>query len=196
MKDFPLLTLAAAAAAAAAAAFPAGFEQLSYQREAILAGEWWRLLTGHLVHASGTHLLWCSTAFLVLGASVEREMGRAYVGFLALSAVAVAAGLFVLMPRLSWYCGLSGIDTALFVHVLWREAEVERLRGGRLPLALALLAGLGLAAKIAFEYSAGLAVFAPTPDVAPVPTAHVLGVVAGVVGAALGGRRRDGLVGA
>src|SRR5690606_30285485 len=32
-------------------------ELLRYEREAIFAGQLWRLLTGHLVHLSWTHLL-------------------------------------------------------------------------------------------------------------------------------------------
>jgi hypothetical protein len=35
----------------------AGRELLRYERTAVLHGEYWRLLTGHLVHGSGQHLL-------------------------------------------------------------------------------------------------------------------------------------------
>ena len=31
---------------------------LRYERAAVLSGEAWRLLTGHLVHADRSHLLW------------------------------------------------------------------------------------------------------------------------------------------
>jgi rhomboid family GlyGly-CTERM serine protease len=190
VRRLPWLTTAAAAAAVAAYAIPGGFGLLSYQRDAVLAGEWWRLFTGHLTHASGTHLVWCAAAFLALGAATERELGaKATAGFLAASAACVGAGLFVFLPGLSWYCGLSGLDTALFAGLLWREARAQRLRRDGLTLALALLAAAGLAGKIAVEYAGGQAVFARSPDVPPVPAAHLFGAAAGGLAVV---RRRDG----
>lgn len=180
MSRFPWWTAAVAGAAVAAFVHPAGFGALSYQREAVLAGEWWRVVTAHLTHASGTHLLWCTAAFLALGVPAEREMGPAYGAFVAMSAAGVGAGLLAFTPRLTWYCGLSGIDTALFARLLWQGARADWRRRDALPLALGLLAAAGLAAKIAFEYANGYAVFARTPGVPPVPAAHLLGVLAGL----------------
>lgn len=172
------LTLAATACAVAAYAVPGAFEGLSFHRAAILDGEWWRLLTGHLSHASGSHLLWSGGAFLVLGAAVERELGAAYAAFLGASAGVVGLGLLAFAPGLAWYCGLSGLDTALFARIVWREGRLAWREGDRLLIAVGLLQAGALAAKIGFEYWTGGAVFAELGGVAPVPAAHLLGVAA------------------
>jgi len=39
-----------------------------YDRMAIADGELWRLMTGHLVHADGSHALWDIAALALLGA--------------------------------------------------------------------------------------------------------------------------------
>lgn len=178
MRGTPWLTLAATACAVAAYAAPGAFELLSFQREAILSGEWWRLLTGHLTHATGSHLLWSGGAFLLLGGAVERELGLAYAGFLLASAAVVSLGLLGFAPGLTWYCGLSGLDTALFARLAWREGRLAWREGDKLLLAVGLAQAAALAAKIGFEYRTGSAVFAELGDVAPVPAAHLLGVSA------------------
>jgi len=169
MRTFPLLTWVVAASAAAACVAPEGFAALSFQRAEILDGEWWRLLTCHLTHGSWQHFLWDTGAFILLGGQAERRFGRGYPLLLAASSAIVGLGLLLTLPELAWYCGLSGIDAALFCALLaadGREAWRER---DRTVLALNAMWLLGLAGKIGYEYWTGSMLFVATPNLAPVP---------------------------
>ncbi|RMD80979.1 MAG: rhomboid family intramembrane serine protease, partial [Candidatus Dadabacteria bacterium] len=63
--------LCALAILAYAAAGPAP-SALVFERAAVIGGQWWRLLTAHLVHADFAHLGWDVAALAVAGAMVER----------------------------------------------------------------------------------------------------------------------------
>ncbi|MBI5624435.1 MAG: rhombosortase [Elusimicrobia bacterium] len=182
MKPIPWITLAAAAASVLAFFWPRAFDALSYQRAGILAGEWWRLATGHLAHGSARHLWWNFFTFLVLGAMVEIRLGRRYPILLCASSVAIGLGLLVLAPHLQWYCGLSGIATMLYVYLCLADGAAAHR--GRNPLLLAASAAglIGLSAKVAYEHLTGSMLFARTAGLVPVPAAHLLGALAGVAG--------------
>jgi len=101
---------------------------LRYQRTEIGNGEWWRLLSGHLVHLSWAHL-WMNLAGLVL---VWLLVGRTltlsqWVYLIGLCAIGISLGLFWWMPRLDWYVGLSG----LLHGMLFAAALSQALRGDR-----------------------------------------------------------------
>ncbi len=83
---------------------------LRYDRAAILEGEWWRLLTGHLVHLGWAHLALnlagLLLAWLLAGGALQpREWGVVLGGTALLSGLA----LLVFLPALEWYVGLSGV---------------------------------------------------------------------------------------
>jgi hypothetical protein len=46
-------------------------EALVFDRSAIAAGEWWRLLSGHWVHSDDRHALWDIAALALVGSLVE-----------------------------------------------------------------------------------------------------------------------------
>ena len=50
---------------------------LRYERGAVLDGEWWRLLTGHLVHADAAHLAWNLAGAALVWWLFGAEYGRA-----------------------------------------------------------------------------------------------------------------------
>ena len=52
---------------------PGSAQWLQYDRQAVLAGAWWRCLTGHLVHWNTEHLVWDLLMFVVLGYLIERQ---------------------------------------------------------------------------------------------------------------------------
>ncbi|MEZ5364032.1 MAG: rhombosortase [Bryobacterales bacterium] len=161
-----------------AGAIPGAAALLEYDRTAVAGGEWWRLLTGHLTHLSGKHLLWDGLTFAVLAGLCERRgQGRMAVA-LGVSAVAISAGLWVFQPELAVYRGLSGLDMALAGLL----AATELRRGSR--WAGVALAGLG--AKLAYELATG--------GVVVREFAGCGGGSAGPRGGG-GGRRGDGFVG-
>ncbi len=147
-----------------------------YDRASIRAGELWRLLTGHLVHADGSHALWDIVALLLLGTLLERRLGPWFTVSLAASVVSIDVWLWWGMPALERYCGLSGILNSLLatgLYELWRERREP----------LVVLIGVGAAAKIAVELLFGQALL--TNTVWPsVPAVHGVGFVTGLAVAA------------
>lgn len=94
---------------------------LIYEREAIDAGEWWRLWTGHLVHADALHLFWNLSAFASLAGHYEiaPEGGRSrLLAMLGASATLIGAGLYTLFPGWAVYSGLSGVVYAPLIALL------------------------------------------------------------------------------
>src|SRR5215207_6327313 len=86
MKRVPIITLTIIAGALLIAGAPALQELLIYDRDKILAGELWRLFTGHFVHLSGEHLLWDMAAFAIIGALIDGNQMRGRFGLLCLIA--------------------------------------------------------------------------------------------------------------
>jgi rhomboid family GlyGly-CTERM serine protease len=151
---------------------------LELDRAAVARGEVWRLLTGHWTHWTLDHLLWDSLAFLVLAALCEIWISRrVLLATVAGSALAVSAGVWLALPEIDRYRGLSGIDSALFVL-----AAARVLRETRSPLGgLALAAFL---AKAAWEVSTGSTLFTEAADsFIPVPLAHLIGGACGLAAA-------------
>lgn len=150
-------------------------------------GELWRLLTGHFVHWSFEHLLWDLMIFGVV-ASVWERVGRGaerkrMVGCVLGSAIVISVAL-LLTPGQPWpYRGLSGVDSALFVAstiVLLRRAR-ERSEPRVALVMVLLLAGFTL--KVGFEAVSGATLFVDTAasGFVPVPLAHVVGGLCGIV---------------
>ncbi|MGB4346008.1 MAG: rhombosortase [Burkholderiaceae bacterium] len=101
---------------------------LIWQRGSLQQGQWWRLLTGHLVHLSPRHLLLNLSGLLLIcelwwGSLLLSEL----LTMLLLCASGVSVLLWLLEPGLLWYAGLSGV-----LHGLWAgSAGAAWLQGGR-----------------------------------------------------------------
>ena len=84
---------------------------LRYDRGAIAAGGWWRLLTAHIVHLDVHHLILNE---LGLGAGVVVVRAGLRCGGVvrhraAPGRSAISCGLWWLSPRVGWYVGASGV---------------------------------------------------------------------------------------
>jgi rhomboid family GlyGly-CTERM serine protease len=156
---------------------------LELDRAAVARGEVWRLLTGHWTHWTLDHLLWDALTFLLLAALCETRISRrALLIAVAGSALLISAGVWVALPGLSSYRGLSGIDSALFV--LLAVALLRRESGA--AAALAGVAVLLFLAKAAWEVGTGSTLFIDAAgSFVPVPLAHLLGGAWGLVAAVL-----------
>ncbi|NNE21682.1 MAG: rhombosortase [Rhizobiales bacterium] len=161
------------------------FGDLVYDRTAILNGEVWRVLTGHLVHLDWNHLALNALALLGLGYLIETDGpgGRRNVlAVLGASIAAIGAALLVFHPMTILYAGLSGALNGLFAFICLRF--FARTRSW---IWLALLAG-GIC-KIAWESAFGPA-FSATLAWPPEALAHFAGLFGGFAVAAVNSWRR------
>ena len=173
----PVAIFLAALCAALAVAPDSVADWLALDRPAMLAGEWWRLWNGHLVHFSPAQALCDVAALFVVVSIAEREAGSRTTALAALlGAPLISLGLLLVDPQLTRYEGASGLALLLGTLAavsLWRRAL--RLRG--------LLVGLGLAlvAKTLCEATGGLPELSSLPaEVRVAWPAHVLGAVLGL----------------
>lgn len=171
-------TLAACLAtlAALSLAGDAASAVLRYERTALAAGEWWRLLGAHLVHFDGAHLLMNLAGFVLLWWLFVRDARWRDWALTGLaSALTIDAGLWFLAPELDWYVGLSGV-----LHGWWAAAALAAR--ARWPLegwvALALLV-----AKLALEQAGGGLSSGFGAALPVVVDAHLYGALGGLAAA-------------
>jgi rhomboid family GlyGly-CTERM serine protease len=180
LHRIPWATLLASVLAIAAWFWPGSFDALAYQRDRILAGEVWRIITCHWVHFSGSHLFWNLVVLVPTGVWLELRAAAVLRWTLALAPLAVGAGLLIFQPSLSIYAGISGLASGLLVALAVHGLRTERTK--RLGwLALLLL----IVAKLALDFSSARPL---NPDLAArgihsVPLAHALGALAGALSA-------------
>ncbi len=150
---------------------------LRYERPAVLAGEYWRLLTAHLVHGDLRHLVLNGVGLGLIAGLFSRAYTLA--GWLLVGAGSVAAidlGLVFWEPQLHWYLGLSGV-----LHGALAAGAVAWWRYENRPMALALSTILLL--KLAWEqWQGGLPL---SGDMPVVVNAHLYGAIGGGLAATL-----------
>lgn len=164
-----------------------GRELGRYERYAIEGGQYWRLLTGHLVHLGWGHLWPNLAALAVIGLLFDDVFRNAdWWRVSAASAGAIDLGLYVLDPDVIWYVGLSGV-----LHGLVAAGALALiLRREKLGAVLAI----GLCAKIVFEQVVGPVPFTAKSVGGPVVVAaHLYGSAGGLLieAAAQAARRRS-----
>ena len=153
-----------------------GRQLLRYERAAVLHGEYWRLLTGHLVHGSGQHLLLNAVGLGLIAALFPREYSlRGWLLILASSVVIIDLGFVFLEPQLEWYVGLSGV-----LHGALAAGAIGWWRHESKPLALALT--VVLIGKLAWEQWHGALPL--SGDMPVVVDAHLYGAIGGALAGA------------
>ena len=101
----------------------AGRQLLRYDREAIAAGEWWRLVSGNFVHLGWYHWMLNEIGILVLVLLCPERLAPAvWLRRLLLIGLGMTMCLFWLVPEMVWYVGLSGVMHGLFLLGLARQA--------------------------------------------------------------------------
>lgn len=144
---------------------------LEYRREEILAGELWRLLSGHWLHYSARHALLdgCALAALAYALGGARRLAL----YLLLVAPPLSGLLLLAAPDMASYRGVSGLVMVLagmLLRALWTTRPAWRpgvaaiallLSGKILADALGLggdLVGLPEGVRVAWQaHAAGLA---------------------------------------
>jgi rhomboid family GlyGly-CTERM serine protease len=182
---------------------PGADELFEFSRRSLTHGEIWRLVTCHWTHWSAEHLLWDVLAFAVLAALCEAQLGRRLLLVCLVTAtLAISVAVWLFLPSMEIYRGLSGLDSTLFVLIavfharhLFRPTDPKRgpelptRRSSALravPLEPLMWAGaLGLfVCKVLYEALSGTALFVESggTGVVVVPLAHLVG---GSIGALL-----------
>jgi rhomboid family GlyGly-CTERM serine protease len=147
---------------------------LRYERSGLEQGQYWRLLSAHLVHLNAHHLLLNVLGLLLLWVMFARDLRPRDWLVVALASIgAIDAGLWFISTQVLWYVGASGV-----LHGLWAAGAVASWRAGS---AYGVVLSCALAAKLCYEHFAG-----PNPlDVGlPVITiAHIYGALGGALAA-------------
>jgi rhomboid family GlyGly-CTERM serine protease len=150
---------------------------LRYDRSALGAGEWWRLLTGHLVHLDLEHAVLNALGLVLMWALFARDYAaRAWLLIVVTSIAAIDAGFWFRDTNLEWYVGSSGalhgvMTAGTLAHVLRRDLD------GWILAAFIVV-------KLAFEQATGALPFAEG-DSSVVVNAHLYGALGGLLGALL-----------
>lgn len=156
----------------------ASLEHWRYDRTAILGGDAWRLVSGHLVHADAAHLGWNVLGVALVALLFARDYRPLqWLVVLLASLLAANLGFLLLEPQLEWYVGFSGV-----LHGLMAAGLVAWLRHSRDPVTW-LVTGV-FAAKLAWEHFAGPLPFTSGSLTLPVVhEAHTYGAVGGLLAA-------------
>jgi rhomboid family GlyGly-CTERM serine protease len=146
---------------------------LRYEREAVLQGEYWRLVTAHLVHGSAQHLLLNAAGLGLIAALFPHDYSwRAWLLIALFSLLAIDAGFVFYEPQLLWYVGLSGVLHGALAAgaVAWWRHE-SRL--------LALVLSVIFSGKLVWEQWHGALPL--SGDLPVVVNAHLYGALGGAL---------------
>ena len=154
-------------------------QTLRYERGAVLAGETWRLVTAHLVHADLAHLAWnVLGVVLVWWLFTDEYSAVDWLLIMVGSTVAIDLGFLFAMPKLDWYVGFSGV-----LHGLMAAGLLSWLLRVRDPLTTIVTALF--VAKLAWEHLVGPLPFTARSMTLPViHEAHSFGAIGGAATAA------------
>jgi rhomboid family GlyGly-CTERM serine protease len=171
----PIVVAIAVAGLVAALGGDAAREWGRYERDAIEAGQAWRLLTGHIVHLGWGHTALNLTALLLIGLLFEGLITPLeWLAAALVAALAIDAGLYLWSTDVRWYVGLSGV-----LHGFVAFGAVKLLRARSV---LGAVLALGVLGKIVFEQSAGPIPLTASSTGGPVVVAaHLFGALAGAL---------------
>lgn len=173
--SFPFLTLLIALAAIGLHVWPDAGRDLFFERDALRAGEFWRLWTAHLVHFGSSHLFW-NLAVLVPAAGWSERLEPTRARLLMLLGPAFISGaLFAVDPALQRYGGLSGLAAAMLAFL-----AITQLAAGTADRWFWRAVLVALVLKIVVELLADRPSFARFVESGTytVPLAHIAGVLA------------------
>jgi rhomboid family GlyGly-CTERM serine protease len=147
-------------------------QALSFDRGALAAGQWWRLLTAHFVHLDAQHALLNGLGVVLMWALFARDYSPwRWAAIYCASALSVSVGLWFLNPELQWYVGASGA-----LHGVMTAGTIAHLRRRDLD---GWILAVFIVVKLSYEQFAGALPFAGTANT--IVDAHLYGAIGGVV---------------
>jgi len=145
---------------------------LRYDRQLVLQGEYWRLMTAHVVHLDTWHMMLNAAGVALIAALFNHDYSwRGWLLIVLLSALSIDVAFVFWEPQILWYVGLSGVLHGALAAgaVSWWQYQQKRL-----SLGLTVL----LAGKLAWEYRHGGLL--PMGDLPVVVEAHRYGALGGL----------------
>jgi len=151
----------------------AGRAALRYDRVGLAQGQWWRLVTGHLVHLDLGHAVLNSLGLLLMWALFARDYRPAQWLMIVLAAMAaIDAGLWLRDSTVAWYVGSSGV-----LHGVMVAGTLAHLRRGDLD---GWLLAVFIVVKLVYEQTAGALPFSDS-HAGVVVDAHLYGAAGGAL---------------
>ena len=148
---------------------------LRYDRVGLAHGQWWRLVTAHVVHLDLRHALLNSLGLALMWALFALDYSpKAWTAIVLGAMAAIDAGLWLADSTVLWYVGSSGV-----LHGVMAAGALAHVRSGERD-GWALLALL--AVKLGWEHWVGALPFSGADAV--VVDAHLYGVLGGAAMAA------------
>ena len=124
------------------------FSLFQYQRDDILSGQLWRLVSGHFVHVTWMHLILNLAGLFVIWALFRDILTQRMWWLLTLgSIVGIDVALLLFHPEIKWYMGLSGVLHGYFAGGAILQIRLSGTRG--------LLYLILLIIKLLWEYLNG-----------------------------------------
>jgi rhomboid family GlyGly-CTERM serine protease len=149
----------------------AGRAALRYDRTALAAGQWWRLLTAHIAHLDFDHAVLNSLGLVLMWALFARDYRtRQWLAIVLGSIAAIDAGLWLRDSTIAWYVGSSGA-----LHGLMAAGTLAHLRRRDLD---GWILAIFIVVKLAYEQSAGALPFTGS-HAGVVVDAHLFGALGG-----------------
>lgn len=149
-------------------------ELLEFNRDLIIQGEYWRVLSGHLTHSNGYHLLLNSAGvFLIWALHGEYYSTKQYGLMCALLCLYCGVALFMFYPENIIYTGMSGVLHGVIIIGALIDCS-KKMKTGYL-----LFVGVWL--KIAWEFYQGAdPALAELIDARVAIEAHLIGAISGI----------------
>lgn len=158
---------------------------LRYERAAIGSGEWWRLITAHLVHLDLWHAALNALGLVLMWSLFARDFSpRQWPLIVAATFAAIDAGLWYHDTQVDWYVGASGV-----LHGVMAAGTLAHVRRGDLD---GWILAVFIVVKLGYEQWSGALPFNES-GVPVVVNAHLYGALGGVGMAALMKPRREPL---
>ena len=147
---------------------------LAFRRPLIEQGQWYRLMTGNLMHTNHWHLLMNLGGLWVIVSLFKWPFHLVGFSLLLLALFALeGAGLYWFVPSMLGYVGLSGVLHGLFAFGATNEL-LNGIRFGGVLLA-------GVIAKVSYElYSGGSHELASLINAKVAVESHLVGMLAGI----------------
>lgn len=176
--SIPIFTFVIILASLLSSILPEFSPLLIFDRNALVRGEIWRILTCHFVHFSSIHLAYNLFAFGVAGYVIEKKnyphLGRLFF----LLALAISISLFVLKPNMEYYGGLSGIACGTIYYVALMGI---RETGPWKKICLLILLFLPIKIGIETYLSISVLPYLEHQSFVPIQTSHIIGCLVAVL---------------